>query len=111
MTRARWSARSAPLALEQVPDVQGALDHLGEEPLLGAEVAVDQRGGHPGVGGDLADPGALVALGGEAAGGRLEDGLAGRGGIPPPSRARTRLDAPACLGPFEFFLLFQVNRR
>ena len=75
----------APLALEQMPDVEGALDHLGEELLLGAEVAVDQRGGHPGVGGDLADPGMLVALGGEAAGGRLEYGLPGRGGIPPPS--------------------------
>ena len=77
-----------PLAFEQVPHVEGAPDHLGEEPLLGAEVTVDQRGGHAGVRGDLADPGALVALGGEAAGGRLEDGLAGRGGIPPPFRAR-----------------------
>ena len=47
-----------PLALEQVPHVEGAPDHLGEEPLLGAEVAVDQRGGHAGVRGDLADPGA-----------------------------------------------------
>ena len=72
------------LALQQVLDVEGVLDHLGEELLLGAEVAVDQRGGHPGVGGDLAGPGALVPLGGKAAGGRLEDGLPGGGGIPPP---------------------------
>ena len=92
-----------PLAFEQVPHVEGAADHLGEEPLLGAEVAVDQRGGHPGVRGDFADPGALVALGGEAAGGRREDRLAGRGGIPPPSRARTDSVASPCLGSSEFF--------
>ena len=101
----------APLALEQMPDIEGALDHLGEELLLGAEVAVDQRGGHPGVGGDLAGPGALVAVGGEAAGGRLEDGLAGRGGIPPP-RVSTDSTLYHVLAPssFRFFLsLFQVN--
>ena len=78
-----------PPAPEQLPHVEGALDHLGEEPLLGAEVAVDQGGGHPRVRGDLAGPGALVALGGEAAGGRLEDGLPGRGGVPLPLRFGT----------------------
>ena len=62
-------------APEQSPHVEGALDHLGEERLLGAEVAVYQPGGHPRIGGDLAGPGALVALSGEAASGRLEDGL------------------------------------
>ena len=76
-----------PLTLEREPHVKGAPNHLGEEPLLGAEVAVDERGGHAGVRGDLADPRAFVALGGEAVCGRLEDRRAGRDGIPLPSRS------------------------
>jgi thioredoxin 1 len=75
-----------PIAVDEVPDVERALDHFGEKPLLGAEVAVHHCGIHPGVGSDLADPGALVALIREASSGRLEDGRAGRGGIPPALR-------------------------
>ena len=87
MTRARWPARLPRWPWSRCPGSEGATDDLGKELLLGAEVAVDQRGGHPSVVGNLAGAGTLVTLGGEAARGRLEDGLAGRGGIPPPSWA------------------------
>jgi hypothetical protein len=52
------------------------------EPLVQDRESHD-LGVHPGVGSDLADSGALVVLIREASSGRLEDGRAGRGGIPP----------------------------
>jgi hypothetical protein len=46
---------------------------FGEQPFLRPEVAIDHRGGHAGIFGDLANSGLLVALEGETSRGRFED--------------------------------------
>ena len=78
-----------PLAPEQVPHVEGVPDHLGEEPLLGAEVAVDRRGGHAGVRGRVSGPRRTRSPGWRSGGWPPQGWLPRRGGIPSPPRTCT----------------------
>ena len=68
-------------AVEVVLDGEGVVDGLVEQLLLAAEVAVDQRGVHAGVGGDVAGADVLVGVDREAHAGGGQDAGTGIAGV------------------------------